>query len=476
MGDTKGKDYLVLSLVAVVIIIIGFSLTFQLSGLNFPFTAYYQAGVSIIFLWMPFLFYFACGFWSANRNITKQKEKMQLDPANFGFWESFISVLGKDGETLQYWMRCILFGLIMYSAAGIAAVLSDTLLPATTNADKGFLIDAYPPVLAIVTGFTALFGIRALRGLGSKLLDAQRHLNVSMNSGKGVKDLDAKFGKCDEWKLRKWNLKKWKSEEWKLKKWTVGYWASVISFAFIGGLVGYLTANAPQNSGNWIGRGYPISSLAVIIECVVIGFTVGALVFVSARGIAILYRFCQHCIMAKSGSCSDSCSERPSVCVNIGYNPDRFCGLGQISQFSFELDLAAAVPSFAFFVAYLSGARLFSSESLICLSIYTFILIVIFLLPLRPFHAKMAIAKEHALADINRRFSEAYSEILDKGADPKSLRKLKDIYFLQERIAIKPVWPFKHWVDWKVLTTIPLPLVLSIISNYLSELLLGAAR
>jgi hypothetical protein len=431
---------------------------------------HYRLGVLIVFGSIVTLFFGLCGLWSYYRYGSKQLESVRIDPAELGFWEPLISKIGKDDVTVpllgkfRYWMWCILFGILLYISGGISAVLSDTIIPDLTRGlNKGFYTDFYFLTLSIVTGLTSLFAIRALRGLGDKLVYTDQHLADSLETeAKRVRDqatgtigneLDieglVRNAKSDTW-LR--NSKGW-------------YYASFGILGGVGAFVGWWTVT--HNPSLWIGGQLSGPWIFFIACCGVIGLTVGALIFVSAKGITILCLYCKMHVLSHSISDPKGVSDR----INIGYNPDRLSGLKEIGEFSFELDLAAAIPSFAFLASYLSGTEVYGLASLICLCIYTLILVGILFLPLYPFHVKMASAKELALANVNKRFCDAYSEIQESNkTDPRQVRKLKDVYLLQERIARKPVWPFPRW-DLKLLATLSLPVLLSVLSTYISKLL-----
>jgi hypothetical protein len=403
---------------------------------------------------------------------------VKLDPARFpkGFWEFLFSNkyigIGNDYVDVpllgkfRYWMWCVLFGILLYILGGISAVLSDTVVPdSTREIEKGFGGDFYFLTLSIVTGLTSLFVLRALRGLGDKLVYTNRHLTCSLDSKvRHTRDrtertisgeLDLKNLEKDaidhSW-LKKNNMKFW-------------YWVSFSGFGLIGLFVGWWTAT--HNPTVWIGIPWSFPWCFCIVGCGVVGATVGALIFVSAKGITILSFYCKTCFLPHN----TSDPEREPDRISIGYDPDRLSGLKRIGEFSFELDFAAATPSFAFLASYISGTELRSLTSLICLSAYTLILFTILFLPLHPFHIKMASAKESALADINRKFYDAYFEIQKSdGRDWTRVRKLEDIYLLQERISKKPLWPFPRW-DPKLFATLFLPVLLSVVSNYISMIL-----
>jgi hypothetical protein len=326
---------------------------------------------------------------------------------------------------------------------------------------KGFGTDFYFLTLSIVTGLTSLFALRALRGLGDKLVYTDRHLADSLNTkarGAHKQENGTISGKLNLEELERnarGNTWLGHSELW--------YWVSFIGFGGIGTFVGWWTAT--HNPTVWIGLSLSVPWWFCIFGCGVIGATVGALIFVSAKGITILCFYCKTRVLPHNISDSMGESDR----ISIGYNPDRLSGLKRIGEFSFELDLAAAIPSFAFLASYASGTELRSLSSLICLFAYTFILAGILFLPLYPFHVKMASAKESALANINKRFCDVCSGIEKTvEADWKRVRKLKDIYLLQERIARKPVWPFPRW-DLKLFATLSMPLLLSVLSDYISK-------
>jgi len=419
---------------------------------------HYILGVLIVFGSIMILFFGMCGLWSCYRYGSKQLESVGIDPTKFGFREVLISNIGRDGVTVpllgkfRYWMWCILFGISLYISGGISAVVSDTVVPnPNENLFKGFSTDFYFFTLSIVTGLTSLFVLRALRGLGDKLVYTDRHLADSLNTkarGAHNRENEIISGELDPGELEEDARKK----TW-LRSSKLWYWVSFIGFGGIGTFVGGWAAT--HNSTVWIGLPWSASWLFCIFGCGVIGATVGALIFVSAKGITILCFYCKTHVLPSNISDPAGESDR----IIIGYNPDRLGGLKRIGEFSFELDLAAAIPSFAFLASYASGTELYGLSSLICLFAYTLILAGILFLPLYPFHVKMASAKESALANINKRFCDAYF-----GFE----KSTGDIYLLQERIARKPVWPFPRW-DLKLFATLSMPVLLSVLSNYISK-------
>jgi hypothetical protein len=454
--DMKAKGCLKASIAMLIVLIIGLLLTVQsidFSQFRLELTSHYRLGFYFVLISIPFLSYFAFGFASLNRNGTKQLKDMPTDPAKLGFWEGYISQIGKTGKTLRYWMKCILLGWILWASVGVSSVLSNTLISDTAGVTKGFISDYYFLTLSIVTGCTSLLAIRALRGLGDKLEDSSKHLKghscEESKETKSVADL----------------VEEEKSSKWLGQSKRFWYCAASLVFALTGGIVGIVTAAG--NPSHWYGFGHLISSVPFVICCGFIGFTVGTLVFISARGIAILKRYCRECVLPKDIFASSPYKlNSQKVDEPCDLSLDR---LKKIGHFSFELNLAAAIPSFAFFMSYLSGTKVDGPASLICLTAYTVILICISILPLLPFHTKMATAKEDALEIVNREFRATYSKY--QAGDRELVSKLRDLFDFHERIDKMPAWPLDRWIDSKLLVTIPLPVVLGVLSTFVSKLL-----
>lgn len=244
------------------------------------------------------------------------------------------------------------------------------------------------------------------------------------------------------------------------------YWIASFFFASIGLIVGILTSR--RNPSHWYGSGHVISSIPFIICCAFIGFTVGTLIFISARGIAILKRYCRECVIPED-LCLSIKYRLNSKEVNVpcDLSLDR---LRKVGHFIFELNFAAAIPSFAFFASYLSGTQVDGPTSLICLTVYTIILICISIPPLVPFHIKMAVAKENALEIINKQFRAIYPKHAhQRSGDSELVGKLNDLYDFHEKIDKMPAWPLDRWIDSKLLVTIPLPVVLGVLSTFISK-------
>lgn len=205
---------------------------------------------------------------------------------------------------------------------------------------------------------------------------------------------------------------------------------------------------------------YGISSSFFIALCVVIGYTVGTLVFISARGIAIVRRYCKKYVSY----------DRISA-----LSPDKLCRLKKIGQFSLDLDAATAIPGFAFLVSYYKGTPINSLSGGVTLAVYTAIAITVFFLPQYPFHEKMAHAKEQAFSEVDRMFKQAYSRIWNEYEtyDPESVSALKDTYVLHDRISNMSVWPLNLGGGLRFMVTAIFPILptllpyLQIILSYL---------
>jgi len=390
-------------------------------------------------------------------------EKRKFEPAAFPFREYLISTIGKDGH-FQYYHKCILFGVMLYVIGLIVALLSGTLfLYPVGGATSGYLLDYYIPVVSGVTAFTSLFAIRATRGLDDKLVYTDQCLY-----DKRACDDDAKVTKrADQGQKMtpdKDTLKRLSEVEEHMKgnPWFEKssahkrYYALSIFFGVLGFFVGL--SSALSGAGNWIYPQYIISSVFWMAFCFYVGRTVGALLFISLRGIAVTARYCEEHVKFDSSSC---------------LNPDNLNGLKKMGQFSFELDVAAAIPGFAFFASYLKGTPIGSFASIACLAAYTVVLVLVFFLPLRPFHAKMASAKEEAIKQVNRMSRGVYSRISNESelANPQVIGALRDIYLLHERVSEEPVWPLNFGLRVKFAGTVTFPILVSVFSAYLSKLL-----
>ena len=421
-------------------------------------TSNYVAGFLTMLGSMVIVFFDICILWPFYFGKEPQ------DPVEFKFNGVIIPRISEYiGKILpRYWMKCLLFGMTLYIFGGISAVVSHTLIPDPTNdLTKGFGSDFYFLTLSIVTGFTSLSAIRALRGLGGKLVYIDRRLNGSSKTL--PKEIDGSIKTVPD--RLKALVDGAERSTW-LRYSKRYYYGSLVFFSVIGGIVGLLFVKI--NPGSWIGGRYTISSDVFIVCCTLIGLTVGALIFISFRGIAILGRYCQEYVRVPLGtpaSVSDKISDR-KIKQSSDLLLDR---LKQVGQFSFDLDLAAAIPSIAFAASYLQGTQITDLGSLIFLSTYTIVLILIFLLPLRPFHAKMVSAKEDALGKVNRQFGTAYSKF--SAGDPRLISSLILIYDLHERIARTAVWPIDRSMNLKTIATISFPVALSVFSNFLSRLL-----
>lgn len=422
-------------------------------------TGNYELGYLIMLVSPVIIFCGICGFWSVHydKNMERLGSELQtpldLDFKGFIASSRLTTWIGAQIGRIfpEYWMKCILFGMILYILGGFSAVASKTLVPNPANNLKtAFYSDYYFLTISIVTGLTFLFTKRALKGLGDKLVYIDQNLNDRSDTTESRKLMN-EVVRCTE------------SETW-LNHSRLCYYALLIGFSLIGLLVGWLTVKGISSS--WIEFQYPTGKVFILC-CVVIGLTVGHLIFISLRGIAILDRYCQDHVLPKGTRASDSGKSDDQKELSLNR-------LKQVGQFSFDLDFAAAVPSIAFAASYLQGTRITGFVSLICLSIYTFVLIAIFFLPLRPIHAKMVKAKEDALVKVNQQFRTVYALYANgRARDPprEVVGKLRDIYDIHERISRSPVWPIEQSIDLKIIATIFLPIALSVFSNFLSKLL-----
>lgn len=382
----------------------------------------------------------------------KQSEDELRDPTKFDFTEIFITRIGRNGKILRYWMRCILFGITIYIIGGVGAVLSNTLIPNQAGDLTSYFFDIYFLTLSIVTGLTPLFAIRALRGLHAKLVFTDRHFldNSSVEPEETDRSIEVVTKRLEDLLKDMRASSTWLDGRRKRAR-TSYYYSLLAVFSAIGLLVGVLTVRVYPNS--WIGSQHAVSSVAFIFCCMCIGLTVGALIFISLRGVAFLSYYCQKYVFP---------AKVPA------FTPDKLVGLKKVGEFSADLNLAAAIPSIAFFASYLSGTQILGAVSLICLSTYTVVLFVILVLPLRPFHAKMVSVKEESLKEVNRRFRAVNSRLSQTGLE---LENKLDICEMHDRIVKRPVWPLDLWIDSRFMSTVSLPVLLSILSNLLSRLL-----
>jgi hypothetical protein len=384
-----------------------------------------------------------------------------LDPATFSFREFFISVIGKDGKP-PYWLRCILFGMILYIVGAVFAFFSNTMYPDPARGlIRGYLSDYYILVFSIVAGLTPLSVIRALRGLGDKLVYTDECLYDDLDND--AKETEKAYGGqttvSEGNTLRKLNLlvQGMMEHDGIVKRSRLLYYLSSLGFAIVGFCLG-IYWSVSNTVSTWSSAQFGASSNFFIAYCAVIGYAVGALVFISARGIAIVRRYCKNHV---------SC-ERISA-----LSPDKLGGLEKVGQFSLGLDAAAAIPGLVFFASVFSGTPIEHPSVAISLAFYTVILIMIFFLPIYPFHKEMAHAKEEAFRQVNRVFKEVYLRIWNehKATDPHLISTLKDTYFLHERISKMSGWPLNLGIRLKFVATAAFPILITLLSTYLSKLL-----
>jgi hypothetical protein len=323
--------------------------------------------------------------------------------------------------------------------------MSNTLLPWNLEDGGGpFLLDYSFVTICVVGGLTLAFLISTLHKLDDAMVQVSNRIGAT---GPADKERFAEYMSY----IRQWMPT---GTRFYLKP-AFWYYFETLGGAFLGGLFGAYWSIYTENL--WWGRWqFTAGAIYYISFCALSAYIVGAIIFAAMGSVKAVRRYCKEFITG----------ERV-----LALNPDKVGGLRPLGQFSLELDISFALPSFVIFSYLIQGVSIGNPVVVTTLLLYTLILVVVFFIPLSAAHDSMLVAKERAYNQVNDIFKEVNSTMAVKGKkfNFARIKGLKDVYFLYDRVSKMAVWPLNIGLVLKFAVTSSFPIVGSLIVAYLLQ-------
>jgi hypothetical protein len=188
-----------------------------------------------------------------------------------------------------------------------------------------------------------------------------------------------------------------------------------------------------------------------------VGYTGGAIIFVTMGSIKAVRRYCKTFISSE---------------LILALNPDKVGGLRPLGQFSLGLDISFALATLVIFSCLVQGVSISDLIVVVTLLLYTLLLVVVFFIPLSAAHDSMLEAKERAYNQTHEMFRDVHSKIFldDKKPNFKRIEALKNVFFLYEKVSRMSVWPLNLGIILRFIATSSFPIVGSLIVAYITTL------
>jgi hypothetical protein len=330
------------------------------------------------------------------------------------------------------------FVLILYSLGALSCIISGRIIQYVT--DYKFLI------ASLICGLTIAYLFNTLR----RVDDALVYANERLGRG-GASPSTGKFGKFVAW-VQAWCP----FGDSVLERAPFWYYLETLGGATLGSLVGFYWTYLVTYETPWWGVSqFGVSSVFFVVWAGILGYAIGACVFLFLGAIKVLRQYCKDFVTSKQ---------------ILALNPDRVGGLKPFAQISLNLDIVLSLPSTVILVYLAGGLSINDPGVWPMLVLYTVLLVIVFFVPISPAHDAMRGAKNLAYEEVNNMFIGIHTSMSkrSKKFDPAILSSLNDVHLLHERVSKMAVWPFDLGILAKFIFTALYPIVGSIIIAYLT--------